>query len=365
MWESGRRRQFGRAVTRDRSCDPPSISSLLSASLPAAAYRQAFAHTMLSAVSSPSPPRLSRLYSLESYKSTTHSRLKFLYSDFSRQKHSNPASYASNIEWWRQTLENVVAQGWQSQASQESKGADKLALHASGPILAEQFRLEGVGKPLGLATVIVSAFPLCFISLSQTLNNALLVKSELCQSKQLINVAQFRTSTQSIYDPGWLPYRIAAFVVGKPLWWALQQLNIVGSNDAAGYESDAQRWKKVGGDYVVITLVEKAAHAVLEQQQDKAGMSLAASLYSFNSFKREFGACGAGGAPLSDLDIRILVKFLERDKQAVVVQGDVSDISSGCASFAYDRVSVSNLSTLESHEKLLPSISVYLSSRLR
>lgn len=121
----------------------------------------------------------------------------------------------------------------------------------------------------------------------------LLAKSELCQQKAFSPLNQFRTSTQSIYDPGWLPYRIASFVIGKPLWWTLQQLSLVSSDDGGGSETDAQRWKKVKGDYVVVSLLEQAAAAVLHKQESKAGLSLADSLYTFDGFKKEFGKCAS------------------------------------------------------------------------
>ncbi|KAI0688626.1 Snf7-domain-containing protein [Cytidiella melzeri] len=249
-------------------------------------------------------PSRFQLNDLPTYKETTSSRLKFLYSDFSRQKQSNPASFTSNIEWWRRTLEAIVLNGYQSQSPTHPANPDRLVFHAVGPQVIEQFRVEGVGKPLGLATVIVR-------------------KAELCHLKTFFPLSQFRTSKQSIYDPGWLPYRIASFVIGKPLWWTLQQLSIVSSEDGAGSESDAQRWRKVKGDYVVVSLMEQAAEAVLHKQEAKAGLSLADSLYGFDGFKREFGTCAFGGLELSNMDIKVLVKFLERDRQAVVVQRGV------------------------------------------
>ena len=101
-------------------------------------------------------PSRAQLQSISTYKEITPTRLKFLYSDFSGQKHSNPSSFASNVEWWRRTLEAVVVNGWQSRLSPESTVPDRLVLHAPGPLLADELRMEGAGKPLGLATVIVS-----------------------------------------------------------------------------------------------------------------------------------------------------------------------------------------------------------------
>ena len=83
--------------------------------------------------------------------STSRARLKALYSDISRQKTSNPAAFSANVEWWRKTLGTLVAQGLQAGTP------DVLILHA-GPELIETLRQEGVGKPLGLASVIVRVF---------------------------------------------------------------------------------------------------------------------------------------------------------------------------------------------------------------
>ena len=90
------------------------------------------------------------LHSLPAYSTSSASRLKSLYSDVSRQKHSNPASYRSTVHWWREVLQAVVLKHWLPQSS------DTLVLHAL-PTLADSFRYEGTGKPLCLATVIVSS----------------------------------------------------------------------------------------------------------------------------------------------------------------------------------------------------------------
>ncbi|THG98970.1 hypothetical protein EW026_g3296 [Hermanssonia centrifuga] len=130
-------------------------------------------------------------------------------------------------------------------------------------------------------------------------------------------------STPSIYDAGWLPYRIASYVVGKPLWWALQQLSIVGADDFSGHGGDTERWKKVRGDYVVLSLLERAGDGVLQKQQSKTGVSLSEELYDFDGFKREFAGDALDGVVLSELDVKVLLKYLERDKKAIVVQDEV------------------------------------------
>ena len=148
----------------------------------------------------------------------------------------------------------------------------------------------------------------------------LLAKAELTETSAYISLEQFLTDSRSIYDPGWLPYRIASYVIGKPLWWALQQLSIVGSDDT--YNSE-EHWKKVKGDHVVLSVLERAAAAVLSQQMPKTGVSLAESLYNFDSFKAAYAEGALPGAVLSNLDLKVLLRYLERDKRVIVRQGEV------------------------------------------
>ncbi len=98
------------------------------------------------------------LSTLPTYASSSTSRLKSLYSDFTYQKQSNPTSYASNVEWWRRTLESMLLRGWLSDTHNANATPDRIVLHATGVAFTEHFRVEGVGKPLSIPTVIVSAF---------------------------------------------------------------------------------------------------------------------------------------------------------------------------------------------------------------
>lgn len=151
------------------------------------------------------------------------------------------------------------------------------------------------------------------------------MKSELCGSKGLIPLADFLNASRTIYDPGWLPYRIASFVVGKPLWWALGQLGVVDTQASAfGDSGTAERWKKVKGDYVAVKLLEQAAERILERQRQKSTGNFADALYNAESFRTEFAGCAFENASLSDLDVKVILKFLERDKRAIVVKGEAS-----------------------------------------
>jgi charged multivesicular body protein 7 len=109
----------------------------------------------------------------------------------------------------------------------------------------------GVGKPLGLASVLVSGMD--DFTTSQFANHAMLRKSELSASRVIVPLNTFKSALNSIYHPGSLPARVMSYLVGKPLWWALQQLDIVGENHR---ELEEQLWKRIQGEYVVIPLLE-------------------------------------------------------------------------------------------------------------
>ncbi len=115
-----------------------------------------------------------------------------------------------------------------------------------------------------------------------------------------------------------MPYRLAAFIVGKPLQWAFHQLDLTGSDD----DSDTERWNHIKGDYVLIGVVERAADAVLACQHER-GVSLADTLYSFDTFRAIFASSALPGITLSDKDLRVLIKFLERDRRAVITENEV------------------------------------------
>ncbi|VDC06655.1 unnamed protein product [Peniophora sp. CBMAI 1063] len=233
----------------------------------------------------------SDLASLPTYSSASTKRLRSLYADISRQKKSNPSSYQSIVTWWHTTLQAILAKGWQPRST------DKLILHADPAVLPEALRYEGTGKPLGLGTVI----------------------TELAAARHILPFTQFVNSTQSVYEPGWLPYRIASYVIGKPLWWALSQAGVVSSGED---ESDTVRWKKAKGDYVVLALLEQAADAVTARQAD-AGVNLADALYDFASFRAAFAEHALPDVTLSDADLRVLVKFLQRDRKVLVSDKEV------------------------------------------
>jgi charged multivesicular body protein 7 len=148
-------------------------------------------------------------------------------------------------------------------------------------------------------------------------------KTELRDNNYFIPQLEFLTAKDSIYNPGWLPGRIASYVIGKPLWWSLEQLGIVGDegllgSSSSGSHKDTRWW----GDYVVVSLLERAADEVLQMQQEKVG-GASDKLYTFEGFRRAFRSVLATETMLSEGDTKNLLKFLERDRKAIVFNGKV------------------------------------------
>lgn len=112
-------------------------------------------------------------------------------------------------------------------------------------------------------------------------------------------------------------------MVGKPLWWTLEQLGVVGDEGILGGSSSPSS-KDTGwwGDYVVVSLVESAADEVLERQERKVG-GAADRLYTFDGFRKEFASVWGAGTILTEGDAKVLLRFMERDRKVVVVDGEV------------------------------------------
>lgn len=113
---------------------------------------------------------------------------------------------------------------------------------------------------------------------------------------------------------------MASYILGKPLWWALEQLELVKSEESY---NETEWWKKISGDYVVLGLVEKAADAVLRIRETQGGGGPADDLFSFDSFRKAFGTAVNASGALGEADTKVLVKFLERDRKVISVDKEV------------------------------------------
>jgi charged multivesicular body protein 7 len=118
-----------------------------------------------------------------------------------------------------------------------------------------------------------------------------------------------------VYASGSTAAWLASALVGRPLWWALRQAGVVGDTAAT--------WRAHAGEYIVLPLVEAAAQRVLEHQESRDVGDAADAVYSWDRFRREFGAVALTHGTPSPEDVKVLVKFLARDRQAVVANDQV------------------------------------------
>ncbi len=69
------------------------------------------------------------------------------------------------------------------------------------------------------------------------------------------------------------------------------------------------------------------ADSIIAAQDEKSSLTLSESLYTIESFKKYAESCavqlGAGIKSLSDTDVKVLVKYLARDRRVIIVQGEV------------------------------------------
>jgi charged multivesicular body protein 7 len=146
-------------------------------------------------------------------------------------------------------------------------------------------------------------------------------KTELTLLRHFFPLKSFLSAKEPIHDNGWLGVRIANFVVRKPLWWALEALGLAGEE----VEDTRQWW----GDHVVISLVEQAANAVQERQRKKPAAGPSGSLYSFESFRKEFSGCLSSHPDflMSEMDGKVLTRYLERDAKIIIVENEVTQTS--------------------------------------
>ncbi|KAK0483728.1 hypothetical protein IW261DRAFT_1464826 [Armillaria novae-zelandiae] len=241
---------------------------------------------------------LPSLLSLPTYSATSSSRLQALYSNnISWQKNSDPAGFQSSIEWWRRTFEDSVAAGIQTSIQ------SRLILNASARI-SENLRVEGIGKPAGLSTVITE----------------LIEPSSSKTPPALIPVSAFLSLPQTIYASHsllyTLPSLVASYLIAKPLWWALGQIGVDGL-----FVSNA-RDVKWHGEYVILSLLERAAEKIIAEQKAKAG-GPSDGIYSVEGFRQNFAACINEAHVMSERDAKVMIKFLERDQNVIVVDKEL------------------------------------------
>lgn len=203
------------------------------------------------------------LSSRREYAPVNQARLEVLYSDFTPSKQSNPTGYKANVETWQGILVDATREAILSD--------DTLILH-DGQSLRSNLTWPRAGRPLSLSAVIA------------TLKN----------TRTLITYDEFITSQKSVIGRSWLKDSVL---------WALQRLNVI--DDTPPLDDG-----KVETDLVVVPNVESAARSVLSRQESNAS-SYSDKVWNTQTFEREFVDCV--DPPLSSKDLKLLIRYLERD----------------------------------------------------
>lgn len=95
---------------------------------------------------------------------------------------------------------------------------------------------------------------------------------------------------------------------------------ILGSGITQHHHKDTSWW----GDYVLVPLLERAADAVMERQDTRMA-SPGDALYTMETFQTAFaGVCGGDeDDALREMDVKVLVRYLERDRGILVTDKEV------------------------------------------
>ncbi|WVQ84609.1 hypothetical protein IAT38_006764 [Cryptococcus sp. DSM 104549] len=273
----------------------------------------------------------------------SQARLQALYASTATQRATNPTGYAANTHWWAGVLEETLRSGWVN-----GEGGDRLVVKVDEGLLGRWEDGKGA-RPRGVGGVV------------ETLSTT--------TPPTLHPLPHFFASPTPLHAPASLTSRF----VGRPLWWALSQLNPFGS--ASPVVKEDVLWNKYGKgkEYVHMQLLEQSAAAFTAYMLDHPLLSYTSSLFDIDSFLSEYAeACipvgptakklPKGKHALSRRDVEVLVKWLSRDCGLVVSDGsvikvlDTDQVAADHPTTEADRGAVSVLNALRKVEKQILGI---------
>jgi charged multivesicular body protein 7 len=207
-------------------------------------------------------------------------RLPALYSDFRPQKTLNPDGYQANLSAWRRAI-SVIASSGLAPSTKGSK-PNHLVLTVDEGLL-RALESKSYGRPLALGAVFAEAI----------------------KDKELIGLKEFLTSKESVYKKGWnlSPWAVAG--------WALRTVGLV---DGLGRTD-----KLPGGEWVVLANVEAAGKKFGEVSAELN--TRFERTFSKAHFSKEFADQIVSGQTMTATDVEVLLRFLSRDKEAVLYDG--------------------------------------------
>lgn len=211
--------------------------------------------------------------------SCCRTRLSALYSDFAPLRTLNPDGYTANVLAWQQALAHSLIHV----SSSTTPSLFSLTLNTS---LLRDLNTDQWGMPLSLGTV----------------------TREALTRREWIEHAEFVNSREPVV--GQSRWRIPGIV--EVLGWGVKSLG--GMVFGAGTESLGN-----GRRVIVVENLEIAAREVKSRIEDKT--SRTDRIVTKKEFREQFQDCADSSKRLSEEDVDLLLKFLERDKGLLVTDG--------------------------------------------
>ncbi|KAI5861577.1 Snf7-domain-containing protein [Durotheca rogersii] len=226
-------------------------------------------------------------YLVQNDKNFRRARLPALYSDFRSQRTLNPDGFAANVAAWKRGLSEAALAG---HAPSKSATHSRLILDVEDDALMRSLETKQFGRPLALGTALQDAVA----------------------NGEMMPLQQFLAAKDSIYSKSWanLPWSIVS--------WGLRQVGIGGPGDSLPK-----------GQFVVLHNLEVTAKAFNEAAADRT--SPFERTFSKTHFQKTFGdtllerqkqSQEQQPQPMSELDLEVLVRFLSRDKNVLVTDGN-------------------------------------------
>ncbi|RIA87704.1 Snf7-domain-containing protein [Glomus cerebriforme] len=185
------------------------------------------------------------------------------WSDFSNQKNFNPKLFNDSLKFWSNVLIETSKRGWLSE--------DILCLNRES--LEETFSVYNGVSPAGFNCVI----------------------RELYHSSELIPIDELYSS---MTWSGWIL---------QSLFWGLQKAT--GSNNVL-----------VSKKLVIIPTLKEAAERVLQHHEKNAVHGITDNLFTLTSFKAEYASVAVPNVVLSDIDLKVLLYYLEFGEKMLVTE---------------------------------------------
>ncbi|PBP16830.1 putativeTRAPP complex protein TRS85 [Diplocarpon rosae] len=209
-------------------------------------------------------------------------RLEDLYSDFAKTRTINPDGYQANTTAWLNGLSHAALAG---ACPSPSASPSHLTITISSPLLTALETRE-YGRPSALRAVI----------------------QEGIKSRQWIDYNEFMSSERSVYQRGWGRSLGASIPsVGDVLGWGLRQVGL-------GFVMGEERVRD--GRVVVMENLEGVGKSVQKRIVGVRGR--VDRIFSREAFREAYGSIEGVARTLSDTDIEVLLRFLEREEGVLV-----------------------------------------------